>query len=323
MVATMGLPANARAEADGFGVGDGHSGAKTASGTETINSYASITADVAPGATTIEVGTVIGAASGFAAGDLVLVWRSTGVAASEAPSGNTTKRLELSTALATTSTPATQPGLAGEYEFARVAAVNGSTLTLTKPLVKGFTRHVSQVVTVPEYTTVTVPANATLVATPWQEVGGTPAAPNPNNPWAGGILIFLATGLISNEGTIHANGRGFHGGLPEQRAINTLGVVCDNGSLDGNPQTSAFAPKGQGVVHSQYLPTLGGKGNVSMAGGGGNCLEGGGGGGANVGNGGNGSGSAINLGVGGVGGVGIDDDVMGRLTMGGGGGSGR
>ncbi len=326
-------PQEARAEADVFGVGDGHSGAKTVGGgtTETINSYAAVTADVAPGASTIAIGAVIGAKAGdadaFAANDLVLVWRATGVAAAEAPSGDQTKRLDLATAAATTSTATTQPGLVGEYEFARVQTVTGAagaqTLTLTKPLVRGFTKNVSQVVKVPEYTTLTVAAGATLVAAPWQEVGGTPADPNPNNPWAGGILIFMANGAITNNGTIHANARGFHGGVPEERPINTVGIVCNNNALDGNPQNQSFAPKGQGIVHSQYREDLGGKGNISMAGGGGNCLEGGGGGGANRGNGGRGSGSIINLGVGGFGGVGIDYDITSRLTMGGGGGSGR
>lgn len=334
LAAAVMQPNEARAEPDVFGVGDGHSGAKAVTGgaTETVNSYASIMADVAAGATTISIGTVIGANAGsptaFAAGDLILVWRATGVAASEAASGNTTKRLDLATSLATTSTATNQPGLAGEYELARIASVAApaggvQTVTLTKPLLKPFTKHVSQIVKVPEYTTVNVAAGSAIVATAWQEVGGTPANPNASAPWAGGILIFMANGAITNNGTIHANGRGFHGGLPEQRAINTLGVVCNNAALDGNPQNQSFAPKGQGVVHTQYRRDLGGKGNISMAGGGGNCLEGGGGGGANRGNGGNGSGSLINLGAGGFGGVGIDYDVISRLTMGGGGGAGR
>lgn len=327
LAGALAAPRAARAEADTFGVGDGHDGAKVVAGTETINSYASITADAAAGSSAISIGTVIGDAAGFAAGDLVLVWRATGVTAAEAPSGDTMKRLDLATALATTSSAANQAGLVGQFEFARVQSVAGAagsqTLTLTKPLVRAFTRHVSQVVRVPEYTTVTVPAGATLAATAWQEVGGTPSNPNPANPWAGGIVIFMATGEIANAGTIHANGRGFHGGLPEARAINTLGVVCNNDALDGNPRTSSFAPKGQGVVHFRYTRDVGGKGNVSMAGGGGNCLEGGGGGGANRGNGGNGSNSALNLGRGGFGGVGIDYDLNERLTMGGGGGAGR
>lgn len=311
----------ARAETDTFGVGDGHSGAKTVAGTETINSYASITADVAPGATTISFGTVIGNPAGFAANDLVLVWRATGVDAAEAPSGNQTKRLDLATSLATTS-GASAPGLAGTFELVRVQSVAGSTITLTKPLVKGFTKLVSQIVRVPEYTTVNVPAGATLVASAWQEVGGDPAAPNPSGPWAGGIVIFMATGAVTNNGTIHANARGFHGGTPVQRAL-SLALACDTNAVDGNSETGSFAPKGEGVVHTKFVASSGGKGNISLAGGGGNCTESGGGGGANQGNGGAGSGTALNLGSGGLGGVGVDYSVLDRLSMGGGGGAGR
>jgi len=320
-------PREARAEIDKFGVGDGHNGAKTVVGTETINSYASIRADVAAGASTIAIGTVIGHNAGFAANDLVLVWRATGVAASEATSGNQSKRLDLAKSLATTSSAANQAGLVGQYELARVQSVAGAagnqTLTLTKPFVNACALLVSQAVRVPEYTTVNVPAGASLVATAWQEVGGTPSDPKPNNPWAGGILIFMATGAITNNGAIHANGRGFHGGLPVARAIGTLGILCNNDKLDGNPLNSSFAPKGEGVVQSRYVRDLGGKGNISMAGGGGNCLEGGGGGGANRGNGGSGSGSLLSLGAAGLRGGRVHHDLHGTPRSGGGGGGGR
>ncbi len=325
LAATVVQPSAARAEVDNFGLGDGHHGPKTVVGNETINSYASIMSDVAPGATTIEISSVIGNPDGFAPGDLILVWRATGVAASEAPVGNQSKRLNLATALATTSGPTNEAGLVGTYEFARIANVSGSTLTLTKPLVRGFTKLVSQVVKVPEYTTVTIPAGASIQATAWQEIGGNPAKPDPTKPWAGGIAIFLATGAITNNGLIHANARGFHGGIPEPRLLNAVGLLCSNTVLTGDPTQllNPYSPKGQGVVHSAYTAKSGGKGNVSMAGGGGNCVEAGGGGGANRGNGGNGSGTILNLGAGGLGGVGIDYDVATHLTMGGGGGAGR
>jgi hypothetical protein len=321
--AVLVQPRGARAEVDRFGVGDGHRGPKTVVGDETINAYGAITADVAAGASQITISTVIGNPAGFAANDLVLVWRATGVAPSEAPSGNQTKRLDLATSLATTSA-ASEPGLVGTYEFARIATRNGSTISLTKPLTRGFTKLVSQVVTIPEYTTVTVPVGTSLRAAAWQEIGGTPANPDPTKPWAGGILAFMATGTITNNGTIHANGRGFHGGVPEDRILQ-LGLACNSAPVDGDPKPdqSGFAPKGQGVVHSRYSSTVGGKGNISMAGGGANCVNAGGGGGANSGNGGSGGGTAAALGAGGLGGVGIDYNPVSRLTMGGGGGSGR
>ncbi len=83
-------PRDARAEADTFGTGNGHSGAYvSAAPDEVINAYAPVTADAAVGATSVAIGTALGAATGFAVGDLVMVWRATGLAggnAADAPS---------------------------------------------------------------------------------------------------------------------------------------------------------------------------------------------------------------------------------------------
>lgn len=310
LLGSLATSEKARAEADVFGLGDGHRGAKVVAGEEVVNSYAPLTQDVAPGAAQLTIGNVIGGGGAFAAGDLVFIWRATGVTASEAPSGNQTKRLDLASALATTSTSANIPGLVGLYEFARVASVSGSTLTLTNPLVRGFTKGVTQVVRVPEYTDVTIPAGARITASAWQDVPGGSA---------GGIVIFLATGTVTNAGRIDANGRGFHGGSPVARLLD-LSLACPN--LDGSP-INGYAEKGEGVVRSAFGQNKGGKGNVSHAGGGGNCIEGGGGGGANLGNGGRGGGSLLGLGTGGFGGVGIDYSLLDRITMGGGGGAGE
>ena len=331
LVSALGASSLAYAEADNFGTGNGHSGALVVSGTQTVNTYAGLTQDAAAGGTVLTISATLavptgvsGPTAGFAAGDLVMVWRSTGVAASEDPSGNRTKKVDLATALSTTSTATNIAGLTGTYEFARVASVAAGTITLTAPLVNAFTRFVSQVVKVPEYTTVTVPAGATLKSTAWQEVNGMPAAPNPNAPWAGGITIFLATGAVANAGTIHSNARGFHGAIPPQRFLNTIGLLnCDNDSLDGNSTNGNYGQKGEGVIQSLYLAASGGKGNLSNAGGGGQCVEGGGGGGANGGNGGSGSDSVLGLGVGGYPGIAVAFDIPTHLTMGGGGGAGR
>lgn len=307
------MTSTASAAVDVFGTGDAHRGAKSVSGDEVVNTYAALTADIAAGGTSLETSlALLGAQTPFVAGDLVLVWRATGVAASEAPSGDTAKRLDLATALATTSDGTNGAGLVGLYEFARVAAVDGTTLTTTQPFVHSFGKNVTQVVRVPEYSTVTVPTGASLLPTAWQQVGTSAG-------WAGGILVFFATGAITNNGKIHANGRGFHGGLPPPRLLN-LALSCPN--PDGDP-SKGYAEKGEGVVQSQYRANLGGKGNVSMAGGGGNCLEGGGGGGANRGDGGNGGKPVLGIGAGGFGGVGIDYSLLERIVMGGGGGAGE
>src|SRR5579885_3199344 len=67
-------PTRARAEADTFGLGNGHSGALTYTG-GTINAYAKLTAIDG----TKKVLTVSGT-TGFTAGDLVMIWQTAGLA---------------------------------------------------------------------------------------------------------------------------------------------------------------------------------------------------------------------------------------------------
>ena len=326
-LACLGSPSIAKAQGDAFGVGDGHSGPRSVTAPETIvNTYGGVAEDIAAGATTITTTTQLVGGGAFTAKDLVLVWRASGVADSEAPSGNQTKRLDLASALATTSTTLSA-GAVGRYELARIKSVSGPVLTLEQPMQSAFAKTRTQIVRVPEFTTVNVAAGASLVAAPWQQLTtGAPdyANPDPNAQWVGGIVVFLANGAITNDGAIHANGRGFHGATPEQRLISSLGLFCDGSSVDGDPSatTGAFAPKGEGVVSSKFRRTSGGKGNIANAGGGGNCLESGGGGGANQGNGGNGS-AVLGATSNGLGGVGLDYDLFQRLSMGGGGGAGR
>lgn len=292
----------ARAEADVFGIGDGHSGAKTVAGDEVVNAYAPLTADAAAGATQIAFGAVRGDAAGFVAGDLVMVWRATGVATTEVGS-RFTDRVQLSSA-------AVAGGAVGTYEFARVQAVVGSTMTLTKPLVRAFAKDVTQVVKVPEYTTLTVPAGTSLKAAPWTASG---------TGFSGGILAVLANGAITLDGKLDADAAGFRGGEKVQRLLNVTNPCTDE---DGTP-ANGYADKGEGVVRTEYGNAKGGRGNWTIAAGGGNCQESGGGGGGNHGAGGVGGDSFLSTGRGGRGGLGIDYSLLDRITMGGGGGAGE
>src|SRR4051794_28940290 len=87
-LAAIASPREARAEADTFGIGNGHSGAYVAAAAdEVVNAYAPLTADAAANATTLAVGTAIGTGT-FTAGDLVMVWRATGVTDAEAPTAS-------------------------------------------------------------------------------------------------------------------------------------------------------------------------------------------------------------------------------------------
>lgn len=314
----------ARAEVDTFGIGDGHNGAKTVAGDEVVNGYAPIAEDVPVGATQIALGNVIGTGT-FATGDLVLIWRATGVDATApgAASG-------LQTPLVLKDV---ENNDVGRWELARVASLVGSTITLTKPVASAWKKNVTQVVRVPEYTTLTVPAGTSIKPAIWQPVGA---------GFAGGIVAVFASGTIDVAGTINANASGFRGGVRVTRG--NLVVNCSNN--DGTVE-QGYAPKGESVVATKnaggdftgqlFGEGVGGKGNRSIGAGGGNCVENGGGGGGNFGQGGKG-GESILTGVsgtnlGGLGGAAItyplaehsisDDRSYSRITMGGGGGAGE
>ena len=85
----------------------------------------------------------------------------------------------------------------GRWEFARILAVAGNDLTLRQALQHTFTSGVTQVVRVPEFTTVNIPAGSSL---------------RPAHAWdgiKGGIIAFLATGLVTVNGDISVDGARF------------------------------------------------------------------------------------------------------------------
>ena len=242
----------ARAEADNFALGDGHHGAFTATqNQQVVNAYAPITANVAAGAVQIPIGTVVGHADGFQAGDLVLVWRATGVPADGATSGSAT-RIDLTTA-------GGAGGPVGVYEFARVTNATATALTLTRPLVHAFAANVSQVVKVREYTTLSVPVNPSPSPHPWSQSGAS---------YAGGLLAFLAT---DHQRRLDV-GRGSAAALPGTGSRRP----APGSARPSTAPNNGYATGGEGV-HSRLGPTVGGRGNVANGGGGGNCVESGGG----------------------------------------------
>ncbi len=310
LVGAMALaPSIARAEADTFGIGDGADGAHTAATLgEVVNVYAAVGTDVAAGATSITIQAVVPSGT-FANGDLVLVWRATGVGDTEAgaESGNQTG-INLATAAG---------GVVGKFEFAKVSGGGGSsTLTLSAPLVNAWAKDVTQVVKVPRFTTVSVPNTTSLAAAPWQPSG---------TGIAGGILAFLANGAVTIDsgGRLDADGAGFRGGAKLNRTTPTV----DCGNMDGTVD-QGYAPKGEGVVTSKFGGTdNGGRGNRSLGAGGGNCVENGGGGGGNFAKGGTGGDSSFNAIAGtphgGLGGSALTYSLLARMSFGGGGGAGE
>jgi hypothetical protein len=265
-------------------LGDGHRGPVTIDGAKkVINVYAAVVAAAKAGATTLTVST----GAGFVAGDLVLVVQTAGLSPEPASGDGTPIDL--------------QTGAMGRWEMVRLAGIAGTQLALGTPLANDVAASGVQVVAVPEFTDVTIPAGTSLTAAPWDGK-------------VGGILAFFATGAVSNLGGIDVSALGFRAG------VFVRGGAGPCTAFDLPPPSGG--QKGEGIATSGFGDAIGGYGNVANAAGGGNCAQSGGGGGGNGGPGGKG-GAVDSNDRGGRGGVPLIFDPTTRLAPGGGGGAGQ
>jgi hypothetical protein len=290
-------PAAARAEADVFGLGNGqHGPLQVRNEGVIINTSTPLTAEAPSGASELRVADV----AGFAAGELVLVLQMGGEQPLE-EYGKTGDVFDL------------KDSGAGRWELARLAGIEPGVLRLTAPLVGRFAQ-VSQVVRVPEYTDVRLATStSSLVAPPWNGRGG-------------GVLAFLATGTVFNQGTLVADGAGFPGG-PAEPGMGSTAMGCQalDGPASGGGASGGGARKGEGLASASAGAPTHGYGRLANAGGGGNCQDAGGGGGGHIGRGGQGGRSGVSDGerdVGGRGGLALSYPPQERLLLGGGGGAG-
>ncbi|WNG44793.1 hypothetical protein F0U60_12360 [Archangium minus] len=261
------------AGSDTFYLGTGRDGALEVSQPETrINRYAQVKAPLATG----DVAVQVDSAEGFAAGELVMVLQTTGLVPAAVP--GRVEPMVLS------------QDAVGRWELARVYAVDGDVLSLRSPLLYSYAAEVSQVIRVPELTSVHVLPGASLVAQPW-------------NGATGGVLAFLATGTVLNEGRIDVSGMGFSGGSPtwQEKGCSSAGGTGEG--VDSTAHGRATGPE-----------------NVANGGGGGSChgRAGGGGGNASAG----GQAGMLPWGSGGKGGASLVYSLLDHLTFGGGGGGG-
>lgn len=279
------LPALARAEPDSFGFGDGHAGSLNNNISQTVNDYAQVTQAIHVGDTTVTVD----AAPTLAAGDLVLIVQMAGATAS---SGDATP-FDLG------------PAKIGQWELARVASTTSTVVTLRAKMIQAFDAGVTQLVTVPEYTTVSLGGSGAIVPAAWD---GT----------SGGIVAFLCQGAFDDKGSVDASGMGFRGG----KIANDTGYVAGCTLFDY--ASNRGADKGEGITGS-FGASVGGYGNLANGAGGGDCHNSPGGGGGSAGAGGQGGTSWSGDGrrdVGGRAGVSLANP-QGRLLFGGGGGAGH
>jgi hypothetical protein len=280
----------AMAEPDTFGLGTGRDGVLTVTEPgKVVNRYAQVTRSLAPGDSVVAVS----AAEEFAAGDLVMVLQTAGILP------------ELRQGSASLIT--LRGDSVGQWELARIGAVDGQSLKLTAPLLHSFSAAGAQVIRVPEYTDVRVLSGASLVAAPWDGK-------------AGGVLAFLASGTIHNGGALEASGAGFQGGRADLAPMSAAG--CMALPVGGRPD----AGRGEGISAVELAVVAPGLERPTNGGGGGLCPASGGGGGGNGAPGGRG-GDALTYGdpaaeLGGQGGVGLVYSMLDHLTLGGGGGQG-
>lgn len=310
VVLSVGFAASA--EVDAFHLGDGRDGRlEISSKGEVINAYGVLSSEVEPGSSTLCVSNVtppsVASLGGFVEGRVVLLHQS---ASADAP-------------LTTKAEPAAPFNLhdsrAGTYELARVASIAPSSgdcpspsleLVLGKPVVRAFAATGTQVVTVPEFSSVTVRQEGSITARPF-------------DGQQGGLAAFLSGGEVRVDGVIDADGKGFRGG--EQVTHSLLGILNACTHFD-DKSDKLSARKGEGIAFGLYGIGVAARGNIANAAGGGNCTNAGGGGGGHGGRGGAGGKSdllSLIRGVGGIGGAMMQYDLNNRMIFGGGGGAGE
>ncbi|MBK8254220.1 MAG: hypothetical protein IPK82_16325 [Polyangiaceae bacterium] len=240
----------------------GQDGAVTVTAANTIlNQYAVLAADAAVGATSLSVTNISDLNSAtfgpLGAGDMIMVVQMQGATidvTNTAQYGNVTAL-----------------GNAGRYELVGVTSVQGNTINLDTScagLKFGYTAAGrTQVVRVPQVTTLTVNAAASITAPAW-------------DGQRGGVVAVLAQSTATLNGAIDVSARGFRGGAADNNSANpgaNITLFRSADSLDGGE-------KGEGIAGYQAAYTNGryGRGAPANAGGGGNSHNAGGGGGANA-----------------------------------------
>ena len=211
---------------------------------------------------------------------------------------------------------------AGNYELVNLCAFISDTVFFERKLNGYYTDgDVIQLVTIPVYATATI--TDTLKGQSWNSANG-----------VGGVIAIEADTVVLNK-PIDATGIGFRGGVldtfPDCTFI--IGSVTDYYMplVNTGISTNQGAKKGEGIA-ADILNKEYGRGKQVSGGGGGNNHNGGGGGGSNYGSGGGGgsrttgAGNCRSVGVGGIGGAGLNaeyDSSSTRIYLGGGGGSGH
>lgn len=166
---------------------------------------------------------------------------------------------------------------AGLYEFAYVKEVNANVITVTAPLVNSYLASaMSQVVKVPQFTTLTVNAGGVINPRNWKDSIVT------NVRYRFGGIVAVHAEIIINNGLISSNGSGFRGGQ-----LDVTNQAAYTGSLSSYVSSTNFHGGEKGESINGYQPEYDiqggryGRGAPTNGGGGGNAWNAGGGGGSN------------------------------------------
>jgi hypothetical protein len=241
----------------------GKDGLRTVSAANTeLNVYAQLagTADPAIGDKTITVTDVnANFLAAVSKGDLLLIVQMAGAT--------------IGTADAASYGAVTDLASAGRYEFVGVEGKAGGAITLACGLKHVYSRAgKTQVIRVPQYTTLTIDSGASITAPAWNGV-------------TGGVVAVHAETTLALGGSVDVFAKGFRGGAApaaKTSAAAGSGIVTYRSAV----QTSG-AEKGEGIAGygAEYTNGQYGRGAPANAGGGGDSHNAGGGGGANARNG--------------------------------------
>lgn len=252
----------------------GRDGARTISnsGAE-VNAYAALTGsdvvgnDVVAGATTITVADLTTLNSNFSAalaqGDLLLIIQMAGatIGTADTVTSNVSDYGVFSNL-----------GNAGHYEFVGVESVNTTSnqITVACGLKNAYSvAGKTQVVRVPQFTTLTIDSGASIIAPAW-------------NGATGGIVALHAETTLELDGQIDVTGLGFRGGTA---ATDKTTDAAGSGIVTYRSATSSDgADKGESIAGfgTEYTNGRYGRGAPANGGGGGDSHNAGGGGGANA-----------------------------------------
>ena len=214
-----------------------------------VNSYARVTA-INTGTNVVTIDNLSGSIIDFDAGQKVLIIQMKGATID----GSNTASFGDITAY----------NNAGNYEMASIQFLNdigggGYEITLddiTRAYSPGTPGGYVQVVSVPQYTNVTV--NGTVTATPWNETQG-----------VGGVVTFEVSGTLTLGANIDVSGQGFAGGIVNATAdggcTNSFDYARDAGAGSG----TNHARKGLGIT-DEITNMEYGRANLANGGGGGN-----------------------------------------------------